>query len=509
MAAHLNREFRTQVCEGILPEGLKADGPSFGVDLLAVWRHASHARDLWQDAADSLDVIRLTSASTALISVFGICAAFLLSPWWILVFTVAASLTAGSVLHGRKSLHKVVTQTVASASDLRRVGVEPRKMFEPRDSGDEERITTVEKANLIVYSPAALTPFIGSGIPVEHVVMPPIDVGIAASDGDGDGDTKTSPTAFTTLDVHNHLMSNLASWGLDSVDVAQRLYIRGDVIATPGRTPWADRTAPPPSKVDDAWVKAGVLRPTGRARTYLCLERRLNGGQLVVSMFVRASLQGRLLSLEIATHALPGLDVRFRRLSDPFDDFFDAQLDPVVGQTVAGACEEITRRLLWRYLLSGSWEAPTKQEKQEGEAGEKSEEEQKNEEARKEREEAERSAALGERAYDFGAESSFRERTSRLYISDYFEMLDAQDCLQRMQRSVIDCLGDFLTKQGVDTSEFRARKEQIINNNTFQIHRVDGTGHHIGPQGKVSNVQAKSAGAGSGSGERERGPSEA
>ncbi len=504
MAAHLNHEFRAQVCEDILPKGLKADCPSFGVDLLAVWRHASHARDLWQDAADSLDAIRLTSGSAALISVLSFCAAFFFSPWWILVFAVAASLTAGSLLYGYKALHKTVTQTVASASDLRRVGVKPRETFEPLDSGEEERISTAEKANLIVYSPASLNPFIGSGIPVEHVVMPPIDVSIAASDGD----TKTPPSTFTTLDVHNHLMSNLASWGLDAVDVAQRLYIRGDVIATPGRTPWVDRTAPPPSEVDDAWIEAGVLHPTGRARTYLCLERRLNGGQLVVSMFVRVSLQGRLLSLEIATHALPGLDVRFRRLSDPFDDFFDAQLDPVVGQTVAGACDEITRRLLRRYLLSGSWQAPTKQEKQEGEPGGKSEDKQENEQAEKERAEAERSAASGERAYDFGAESSFRERTSRLHISDYFEMLDAQDCLQRMQRSVIDCLGDFLTKRGVDTSEFQERKEQIITNNTFQIHRVEGTGHHIGPQGKVSNVQAKSTGSGSGSGERGRGTGE-
>jgi hypothetical protein len=343
---------------------------------------------------------------------------------------------------------------------------------------DEQRIEAIQHANLIVFSRRSPSPFVGSGIPVEHLVMVPVNVGHAASTDSGGA----QPRPFTAIDVHRHLQETLSEHAPDSVRPEHRLYMRGDVIATPGRTPWVERDKPPPTKVEQKWIDAGIARPTGQARTYLCLQRAFNGGWLIVSMFVRISLHGKMLSLETATHALPGLSAQYITSDEVFADHFDNQGDPRAGQTVESACRAITGLLLRNYLIHNRWKTASDQ------SGVRAE---KDQERSEDILEAERRGALGERIHDFGAETSIRERVSRSYLFDHFEMLDAQDFLQRAHRAVIDSLGDFLVAHNVDVSEFRVRREQIINNTTFKIQNVQGTGHHIGTQGQVTNVTTR------------------
>ncbi|MGW1359922.1 hypothetical protein ACWHLZ_20800 [Streptomyces chartreusis] len=493
-AVHLNREFRDQVGEHTLPTGRKAGCPSAGVDMVAVWRHSRLARDRWQSAALCLNTLQVVLGLSLAVTVFAASAPLYLSAQWLWTGAAAIVASAAAIRHGRAIVHATVRDTVETATRLRQTDVPPLPCVteqSEKDSEDERRIEEIEDADMIVFSSRSATPFIGSGIPVEAVVMQPVDIHRGA------GDQNVEPLPFDAHHVHDYLMDHLPSRGLDSVAPRQRLFIRGDAIAATARSPWEDREKPPPSKVSPEWVKEGVDRPTGRARTYVCLERRLNGGRLVVSMFVRVAREGNMLSLEIATYVLPGLDPRRVRLDDPFRTYFDGNLDPLPGHTVDTACRRITGQLLTRYLTTGSWDAPPKADEnerdddtaQETEAG--SDEQARSAEVRKkETEEIERSAALGERAYDFGAETSLREWAAHPYMADYFEILDTRDCLQRMQRSVIDCLDDFLTERHVDTSEFRVRRDQIINNTTYEIQHVEGSGHHIGPQGKVIHGQS-------------------
>ncbi|NEB01411.1 hypothetical protein [Streptomyces sp. SID13726] len=494
LAVHLNREFCDRVCADALPSGLKAGCPSSGVDMVAVWRHACLARDRRRSAAHSLDAVRGWLWSSAAVLVWGVAAALWLSPAWLWSCAVAVTVAAAALAHGYRVVHALVRDTVGTAERLRRTDVAPRASVPERDAAEEARVERIQRADLIVFSARSATPFIGSGIPVEHVVMQPVDISRGASED-------VEPLPFEAHQVHDRLVKELPSRGLDeaAATVRQRLFIRGDVIARTTDSPWEDREKPPPTEVSREWLTAGVDRPSGTARTYVCLERLFNGGRLVVSMYVRVTRQGDMLSLDIATFVLPGLDTLRLRLDHPFGEHFDNHLDPLPGRTTAPACREIAWELLTRYLTRSSWDRPPQPSGSDADTRE--------EDARKpepdrtvtggdteadkwQTEEIQRSAALGERIYDFGAETSLREYAARSYLTDYFEALDTRDCLQRMQRSVIDCLDAFLTERRIDTSEFRTRRDQIINKTTYEIGHVEGTGHHIGPQGKVSNDQS-------------------
>lgn len=476
IAAHLNEDFRAEILRQMLPKGLTATGPSPGIDLVAVWRHAVEADERWKRVANRLDDVRTALMIPVVAAVAGIGAGVgTKNLGWAVFGVLAAILTAtATLLYGRRILLGTVRTSMDKVRDLLLEDADPRDKTKELDE-DEQRIDAMQNANLIVFSRRSPSPFIGSGIPVEHLVMVPVNVGRAASKDASDA----QPKPFTVIDVHQYLEEALSEHAPDSIKPVHRLYMRGDVIATPGRTPWGDRDKPPPTEVDDQWIWAGVARPTGQARTYLCLQRALNGGWLIVSMFVRVSLHGKMLSLEIATHVLPGLAAQYIASDGAFADYFDNQGDPRARHTVESACDAVTGQLLWNYLIHSRWKTANDQ------SGARAEEDEgRSEDAL----EAERRGALGERIHDFGAETSIRERLSPSYLVDHFEMLDAQDFLQRAHRSVIDSLGDFLAEHDVDISEFRARRDQIINNMKFEI---QGTGHHIGTNGQVTNVTTK------------------
>ena len=85
--------------------------------------------------------------------------------------------------------------------------------------------------------------------------------------------------------------------GFTGLRAKNRLYVRGDYARhIPGLLP--DQFASPRARVDPNVVKSAVQRPQQRARTYVCMERVMAGGQLVVGMYVRAWLEQDLLSIE-------------------------------------------------------------------------------------------------------------------------------------------------------------------------------------------------------------------
>lgn len=478
IAVHLNEDLRAEILRETLPVGLAAAAPSPGIDLVAVWRHAVEADERWTRAAGRLDGVRAALVSAFLVAVAGIALGIGAGTfgWAALGVLAAIVVTAGALAYGRSVLLDVVRASVEKSRALLWEDTKPRDEQMPLTQ-DERRVDAIQQANLIVFSRRSPSPFIGSGLPVEHVVMVPVNVGRAASTG------ASSAQPFTAVDVHRHLQEDLPEHAPDMARPEHRLFVRGDVIAVPGMTPWVDRDQPPPTTVDQQWIEAGIGGATGQARTYLCLQRAFNGGWLVVSMFVRVSLHGKMLSLETATYLLPGISGRYIASDDAFADHFDHQCDPRSG-TIESACRAVTAQLFQTYLAQGRWRSTSD-----------------NSEAREEKDEvrsddsveAERRGAVGERVHDFGAETGLRERLSRSAAVDHFEVLDARDFLQRAHRAVIDSLGAFLVAHDVDDSEFRVRREQIINNTTFEIQSVQGTGHHIGNQGQITNTTTQEA----------------
>lgn len=70
----------------------------------------------------------------------------------------------------------------------------------------------------------------------------------------------------------------------------------------------------------------------------------------------------------------------------------------------------------------------------------------------------------------------------------YFNGVDVDEVLQRLQRCILATLEAFLETKDIDTFELSQRQETIVNSTIYSIGAVTGSGHHIGAGGQISNL---------------------
>jgi hypothetical protein len=120
IAAHLNEDFRAEVLRQTLPEGLTATGPSPGIDLVAIWRHAVEADKRWTWVVSRLGGVRMALLIPFVAVVAGISASVgTKNPGWAAFGLLAAILTAtGALWYGRTILLDTVQTSMKRVRDL-------------------------------------------------------------------------------------------------------------------------------------------------------------------------------------------------------------------------------------------------------------------------------------------------------------------------------------------------------------------------------------------------------
>lgn len=172
------------------------------------------------------------------------------------------------------------------------------------------------------------------------------------------------------------------------------------------------------------------------ARHYLASRVESWGGEIVTSIFVHVSLQGRTLYLEFATYALLPTDPGYRVIDE-------------VGGTSIGATGKAIAKTLFtmpQQLMSALrvvW-APAQllaalRPKKDG-------------------------TGSAVKRVDIGAKVSAREIAAEESDQSYFQYQDVLQHSKIIERRLIAAVGGFLTELGIDTSEFWQRATTILNN---------------------------------------------
>jgi hypothetical protein len=443
-AIHEDDDLRDYVLHTVVDPHLKATCPAYGVDLVAAGRHAALARRRLANQQAAFWLVRVilvlaVAAGVVLRSVTAgaviFCAA-LVAAWCVLFQQLRAA---------RISALKAVTDPAP-----------PEDQAGPLPPEVEERLGKLSKANAVIYARGEGDPFIGSGRRLHWFQFNPIDVTRAGQDSAG---SKRTLRAFTAVELHHYLATQVPKLGFDGLRVRNRLYVRGDYVPhVPGLLP--DSYAAPEPVVRSDWVKSGVEHPTERARTYICMERIMSGGELVVSMYVRAWLEQNLLSIERIIYFLPPLQERFR----PERELIAGG---AAGATVRAFATAARRTLP---VLAGARVS----RRRPGSAAVVS---------RRAEAKARREIKAGF-PYDYGARTSLREAAAAYDTKEHFAEADVLDSAKRLGRRLMDCIEKFLDDRGVDTSEFHDQV-QFINNTVSNIGSIQAANAVVGGQGNI------------------------
>jgi hypothetical protein len=352
------------------------------------------------------------------------------------------------------------------------------------DAGLEQRLDALRDANAVVFTRDEV--FVGSGEWIDHDTLI-VDVSRKAK---RDGGKRRAPEDFDGYELHQHLLAALPR-GLHPAPLAgHRLYVRGGAARVGTGAPIFPHGPVqggleaqlmfrrPVNHVPDAVLERFLHEPDENARVYTAFEQRGWGGQVAVTLFVRAKVVvGRTLFVELNV-------LRQRQLMEVFWDVDSIRLQaadeiPALIRSVLPRAVPVligSPRRLWR-----AWRAPRN--------------------LRRELTQTARGMAR-HRYWDLGASSSLREDSASAVVSetDHFPWADEEMFYQMLTARLLDCIKDFLDSKGVDTSSFEKQQVTFVEKTTVKARDIYGSAVNNG----TNTTQRKTAPSGS-SGRRDGG----
>ena len=457
-AVHLDENLRDYVLHTVINPHLRAVCPAFGVSLVAVARHAAAAQrrtETRRHAFIACRVIAILAVGIGILTGSPIVVISLLIP------TIAAAY--GVLAWSLRDERRCARNAIKSPSP-------PEDQASLLDADIENRLQDVEKANVIIYAAGEGDPFIGSGQRLHYAQMHPVNVTRPAA---GKGANAVRP--FNAIALHAQLAKEILTLGLPELRAKNRLYVRGDYARhISGLLP--DQYSSPRSRVNADQVRSGAISPTARVRTYVCVERVREGGQLVIGMYVRAELEQNLLTIERSLYFLPPIQDRYNptRALDA-NDFSTMTLTPLTT-----AARRVFPMLMGK-SLTGRYRQDFGSQRQEDEDA------------------ARREMKKGFQ-HDYGARTSLREAAAAYGTNKHFDQTDILREARNLDNRLLELIKKFLDDHGVDTSDFSQNIQQVITQVT-QIGSltagtavVGGQSHLVTGHGAVNNFGPASHG---------------
>lgn len=443
----LSPRFADWVVGELVHPSLRAICPSYGIDLVALARHAVAARrrtrllDLLLVGLFGLLVLGLVLVATGAGTGRG--------PVAVGLALVVVAICGPYVLVAVDEL-----DTCRRATEIFDGTAALRDLAPALDPGLEAELERVDARNVVTF--AGGVPFVGSG---NHLGAWKLSVDLTKAATDPTGRQRTV-RPFDVSDLHRELTLAVRRSGVPGLEVHNRLHVAGSAaVRVPGLLP--DPHHRPRPVVDRDFVRLGIVKPRPEARTYLCMEHSSWGGELVVSAFVRAEIVSGHLFVEY--HAYVLLPLR--------EELCSGDLLPQTPWDVTRSVLRGVRTAGWRMLVG----SPKRLHRHALAA-----------QAARRRFAVEREQVRRRRGGDYGARVSIREvvgDTRRVHLYAY---ADEELYLGLMQRRVLSCLFTFLDGHGIDTSEL-VRQQQVISTTTYQIGSLTANNSAFGSQNTVVN----------------------
>ena len=340
----------------------------------------------------------------------------------------------------------------------------------PLSPAVEERLSESAEANMIVYGGGrSYLPFLGSGQRVRDWKFE-VDVTRGAPGNDLD------PIPFTEVELNDHLDMSFIGDMNERLTGLHRLYVDGrSVRPVPDDTKsWRGRFGAQPGQplqyAGDAVLTEVAAEDESFRRVYFCLQQTARNGELVVSLFVRPRLEGRVLYIEIALHALLPLA---GWVLGPVVRLNGHPLD-VLGRSVSEASR----------LLTG----PIGRIRRDVQRGRR----------RSTRRRRALRAGRRDRSFDCGANISLREGISidDLEEAHYNVLMDVVTIGASLQNRLLSALHEFLVAHRIDTAEFDQTKRSIVT--TIQTWNVNQVKAEMVGFGNNNDFTSGTGGSGSG-----------
>ncbi|OKI01145.1 hypothetical protein A6A06_20125 [Streptomyces sp. CB02923] len=471
-AVHLDEQFARQVHEEFSEDRMKAHGLPLGINLVAVVRHARVAAERMDVRDRQLGWLFFACWAAALVLLYGLfggvsvavtsgCFALLAVPcaaWWL--------------------VHRTEAKARSAALDAFESGAEPENLAPPVAPEVEARLQELrqKRINFVPYAADAerSTPFVGSGKKIKEAVWQPIDVSRPADAPTGG---KLTITSFDAVALHTYVANEMANIaGLEGLRAKNRLYVLGTHVWHLGPEALPDPLARPRSQVPKQLVQAGLVQPGAGMRTYLSLERVAEGGRVIVSMHLRARLHHPSLTWEVAAYAIPPVHRRYAQVEYlPRDGFRQwwSLVRCASGQT-------------WPALRG----ALGRNHRRRSEANRRA----------RQMENVRKEISKRHAVYDYGAESSLRDRVSDWDEMGHSDRTDSQDFLHRLQQGVLIATERFLQDHNVDTSSFD-QAQQVINTQTYNFSGDITGASNFGNNGQINVGQGPQPGGPAGGGQ--------
>jgi len=353
-----------------------------------------------------------------------------------------------------------------------------------RRDGKRMRIINAQQYHPItVYS--GFKPFIGSGVNVRGWSFAQRLIHRKALDTQPDLEFDQPPfTAWDLLDCLKKMIYGLRDdknheTRLPGLTVKDHVFIEGTHAI-----PFHDiLVAGPDSAEVTKVIDDAIARPSDVARHYLASLVESWGGEVVTSVFVHVSLQGRTLYLEFATYALLPTRPEYHIIDEAGGTGASA-----VGKAVGSALVRLPEQLLGiRHLVRVPiqlWAALCPRKDRTGIMA-----------ARMNTTRRHFRTVSILRPIDIGATTSARESAAKQTDETYFQYQDILQHSKVIERRLLATVGDYLKNKGVDTSEFWQRANAILNNGVINAGpgTVNITGSAIGEQPTVTTTEQPQA----------------
>lgn len=451
--SYLTESFADAVAGALIRPTLVAMAPLWQVDAFRLVQHARRARaarrarDRWLAALLGCLLLTVLVAMqlvrTHQMSAVGVVLlAVLLSVW---LYGCAVALLARQYLGARRA-----ALAAAYGPDDTDEHMEPASL--------ELALKDLNAANVVFFE-ADASPFLGSGNLVDHWVMTTdLSKGLVSTGTHHRGREHKQPDAFTGADLQEYLLKTVPELVQPRPAAGHRLHVRGGSTApmvelfrygpTVASPIEAMRLRRPMPWVPEQVIQRHLHDSTEAARVYTFFQHSAWGGQIVITLFVRAYVSNRTLFVEGLVYALRPLTRRFyevRGVSErPLVELLGA-----VRQARANALSLMFTSpvRVWRALQNPLRPAELRRIDRE---------------------------VTGRRDLDFGAHQSLREQAATYYDNiDHFPAIDERMYHQIFNRRVLECIGEYLASKNVDTTEF-TRQQTAIVNRTVNLGEVYG-----------------------------------
>ncbi len=295
--------------------------------------------------------------------------------------------------------------------------------------------------NLIVYQ--GFSPFVGAGLSLGGWSFV---VNVEKGKENMGSDLET--VKFQPAEIYARINHCVESLGLGGLSHRDMFFVHGSDIRN-SRNILPDAHGRPVQFIDGAQTQKYVAASDHQIRHYKWIRVMDWGNELTTSYFLRCTLQGSNMFVEINRYLLTPLAATYRTVDAVAEAGWTKRAWVVVIALVGGPFWAAFAPLI---LLVRAQKALAELLSQK---------------------EKQRKKLIDEHPlYNYGVARSFREATSSDQFTHYFQKLDGDFYSKVLEREILAAIVDFLDEHNIDTSELKERQSTILNSGII-IHGGD------------------------------------